>query len=118
MPLAAATLPPPLREGDRLTRQEFLRRWEAMPDLKRAELIDGVVNMPSPITDDRSTYHFRLSAWLTYFVTETPGCVAGTAGTWLMGPDSAPQPDLALRIERSWRSRVQGSYPLARRNSL
>jgi hypothetical protein len=39
----APVLPPPLREGDRLTRNEFLRRWEAMPELKRAELINGIV---------------------------------------------------------------------------
>jgi len=41
MPLAAPVLTPPLRDGDRLTREEFLRRWEAMPDVKRAELIGG-----------------------------------------------------------------------------
>jgi hypothetical protein len=32
----------PLVAGDRLTRDEFLRRWEEMPDLKKAELIGGV----------------------------------------------------------------------------
>ena len=41
---------PPLVEGQRLTREEFLRRWEAMPELKRAELIGGVVHMPSPLS--------------------------------------------------------------------
>jgi len=39
----AAHIPPPLREGERMTSNEFLRRWEAMPDLKHAELIDGIV---------------------------------------------------------------------------
>lgn len=38
---------PPLETGDRLTREEFERRWEAMPDLKKAELIDGVVYIGS-----------------------------------------------------------------------
>jgi hypothetical protein len=33
---------PPLEAGDRLTRTEFERRYEAMPDLKKAELIEGV----------------------------------------------------------------------------
>ena len=46
MSRSAPVLLPPLREGDRLTREEFLRRWEAMPDLKWAELIDGIVYMP------------------------------------------------------------------------
>ena len=34
---------PELENGDRLTRAEFERRYEAMPDLKKAELIEGVV---------------------------------------------------------------------------
>jgi len=40
---------PPLIEGDSLNSDEFLFRWEAMPDLARAELIDGIVSMPSPL---------------------------------------------------------------------
>lgn len=114
MPLAASTLIPPLRDGDRLTRDEFLRRWEAMPDVKWAELIDGIVHMPSPITDIHSDFHFRVSSWLTYYVTATPGCRAATAGTWLMGADSAPQPDLALRIlpECGGQSRMESGYPV------
>jgi hypothetical protein len=46
MSLAATSLPLELREGDRLTANEFLRRWEAMPGLKHAELIDRVVFCP------------------------------------------------------------------------
>jgi hypothetical protein len=40
---------PPLEGGDHLTRDEFERRYEAQPDIKRAELIEGVVYMPSPV---------------------------------------------------------------------
>src|SRR5690242_18786909 len=40
---------PPLRHGDRLTRAEFERRYDAMPHLKKAELIEGVVYMPSSV---------------------------------------------------------------------
>ena len=43
----------PLRAGQRLAVQEFLRRWEAMPEVKFAELIDGVVYMPSPLSSDQ-----------------------------------------------------------------
>jgi hypothetical protein len=43
---------PPLRNGDHLTRDEFERRYDAMPDLKKAELIDGVVFVPSPVSLD------------------------------------------------------------------
>ncbi len=43
---------PELVAGDFLSRDEFLRRWEAMPHVKRAELIRGVVYMPSPVSMD------------------------------------------------------------------
>jgi hypothetical protein len=39
----------PLENGDRLTRAEFERRYETMPHLKKAELIEGVVHVPSPV---------------------------------------------------------------------
>jgi hypothetical protein len=50
MPAAASVSPPPLLEGDSLTSDEFLRRWEEIPDLKRAELIGGIVCMLSPVS--------------------------------------------------------------------
>jgi hypothetical protein len=65
MPLAATALPPTLREGDRLTASEFLRRWEAMPELKHAELIGGTVFfMPSPVSLPHSDFHSEMSGWL------------------------------------------------------
>jgi hypothetical protein len=39
---------PPLNNGDRLTRAEFERIYAAHPEIKKAELIEGVVYMPSP----------------------------------------------------------------------
>jgi hypothetical protein len=45
-------LPPsavyPLVNGDRLTRAAFERRYEAMSEVKKAELIEGEVYMASP----------------------------------------------------------------------
>jgi Uma2 family endonuclease len=110
--MAAPQLPTPLREGDRLTRDEFLRRWEQMPDLTRAELIDGVVHLPSPLTTVHGLFHFRVSAWLGFYVAATPGCTAGIAETWLMESKSAPQPDLALRIDPKLggQSSLEGEY--------
>jgi Uma2 family endonuclease len=110
--MAAPVLPPLLRNGDRLTRDEFLRRWEQMPDLKRAELIDGIVYMPSPVSDFHDEFHSRSACWLVQYATLTPGCRFGIAGTWLMAPDSAPQPDLTLRIrpESGGQSRLEGIY--------
>ena len=56
----SATLPP-LENGDRLTRAEFERRYEAMPELKKAELIEGVVYMPSPV---RCSRHGEPQNWV------------------------------------------------------
>ena len=112
MSMSALALPPTLREGDRLTREEFLRRWEAMPDLNRAELIGGIVHMPSPISKPHRDFHFLMGGWLTFYVTVTPGCEGGSTGTWLMSIDNVPQPDLDLCIlpERGGQSRVEGKY--------
>jgi len=112
MPMTAQVLPPPLRDGDHLTRDEFMRRWEAMSDLKSAELIDGVVYMPSPISRIHGDFHSRLDGWLWFYAVATPGCGALSAATWLMSSDSAPQPDLALEIlpEYGGQSTLEGKY--------
>jgi hypothetical protein len=98
MSLAAISMPRALRDGDRLTARQFLHRWEAMPQLKRAELIDGTVLMPSPVTNRHGTLHLSLGAWLWLHAEMTPGCQAGVEGTWIMGPKDVPQPDASLRI--------------------
>ena len=112
MPLAASVSTPPLIEGDCLTSDEFLRRWEEIPDLKRAELIDGIVYMPSPVSLNHGETQVFLGGWLSFYATATPGCRPGTDGTWLMGERQVPQPDVALRIlpEYGGQSRVEGLY--------
>ena len=87
----------PLVAGDRLTREEFLRRWEAMPNLKRAELIGGVVYIPSALRRVHAVMENDLSGWLAVYRAFTPGCEAGNNATWKMLRDS-PQPDIDLRI--------------------
>ena len=112
MSMPASVLTPPLRDGDHLTREEFMRRWEAMPDLKRAELIDGIVHMASPLSKIHGNFHTLMGFWLGSYLTATRGCSAPTDATWLMSEDSAPQPDLALCInpERGGQSRDEGKY--------
>jgi Uma2 family endonuclease len=96
--MATAEQPiPPLAEGQRLTRDEFLRRWEAMPHLKRAELIGGVVYMPSPLSRDHGRADGRLATFLGHYAAATPGCEIALCATWLLLDDS-PQPDNALLI--------------------
>ncbi len=90
--------PPELHTGDVLSRDEFLHRWESMPNTKFAELIGGVVFMPSPVGFDHATTDVRASTLLTTYVAETEGVDSGSNCTWLMLQD-APQPDCYLRIE-------------------
>ena len=113
MSMAAHISPPPLREGDQLTSDEFMRRWEAMPDLKYAELIDGIVHMPSPVSIQHADLQVPLGGWLTYYASSTRGCWPSSEGTWLMGEKSVPQPDITLRIlpEHGGQSHVEGDYP-------
>jgi Uma2 family endonuclease len=110
MPHAVST--PPLIEGDSLTSDEFMRRWEEIPDLKHAELIDGIVYMPSPVGRGHQIFEPFLSGWLDFYATSTPGCCPGTEGTWLMGKNQVPQPDITLFIlpEYGGQSGVEGLY--------
>jgi Uma2 family endonuclease len=110
MAFLMATSPgvPVLCAGDRLARDEFERRYSAMPDLKKAELVDGVVYMGSPV---RLVRHGRpeadLAAWLAFYRAETEGLEQAMNCTLRLDLDNEPQPDL-LRVPESkgGRSRV------------
>lgn len=84
-----------------------------MPDLKRAELLEGVVHMPSPVSHTHSVFLALLTGWLMDYRIGTPGCEAGSAGTWLMTPNTIPQPDLTLRWlpEHGFQSQIVNGYP-------
>ena len=56
----------PLENGDRLRRAEFERRYEAMPEIKKAELIEGVVYIASPVRiASHGRPQARIIAWLS-----------------------------------------------------
>src|SRR5205807_2900720 len=89
----------PLEPGDRLTRPEFERRYDAMPHLKKAELIEGVVYLPSPVRNDaHSSPHFDLITWLGIYRMFTPGVAGGDNGSLRLDLDNEPQPDAFLRL--------------------
>jgi len=91
---------PPLEPGDRLTRAEFERRYEAMPGLKKAELIEGVVYMPSPVRHQlHSLPHSLLVGWLVQYRGGTPGVFPGDNATTRLDLDNEPQPDALLFID-------------------
>src|SRR5205085_3081278 len=66
------TSSPELITGQRMTREEFLCRWEALPDLKNAELIDGVVYVASPVSIEHGTSDISAHAWLELYAWHTP----------------------------------------------
>lgn len=89
-----------LTAGDRLTRDEFERRYTAMPDVKKAELIEGVVYMPSPVSHARhSGPHARAVAWIGAYAAATPGTDFGDNASLRLDLDNEPQPDLLLRLD-------------------
>lgn len=91
---------PVLENGDRLTRAEFERRYQAMPQVKKAELIEGVVYMPSPVRLRRhSRPHLHMASWLGTYEAETPGVLAADNSTVRLDLDNEPQPDLMLFVD-------------------
>lgn len=91
---------PPLENGDRLSRDEFERRYEAMPPGKKAELIEGVVYLPSPVTlSEHGSPHFKLVWLLGNYWMATPGVHPADNTTVRLDMDNEPQPDILLYIE-------------------
>lgn len=103
---------PKLCNGDHLTRAEFERRYTAMPEIKKAELIKGVVYMPSPVSLQHCDPHFDMVGWLCFYRAATPGVVGGDNGTVRLDEESEPQPDAMLRIrpEQGGQTRVEDGY--------
>lgn len=98
-PAAGARIPR-LQSGDRLSRDEFERRYRAMPETTKCELIKGVVYVtPPPVSDEgHSQPQVRFITWLGVYIAYTPGVVAGDNGTVRLDGESEPQPDAMLRI--------------------
>ena len=99
-PAPAPVSVPPLHNGDRLDAAEFLRRYEATPELEHAELIAGKVYLDLiPVRQRAHSYpHNVLGTWLGVYHAGTPGTETGDNGTCRLGDDDVPQPDLFLRI--------------------
>jgi len=101
----------PLENGDRLTREEFERRYEAMSRLKKAELIEGVVHMPSPVRlEEHGEPHMDLIGWLALYRAFTPGVRGGDNSTVRLNLDTEPQPDAVLFIDpaRGGQAQIDG----------
>ena len=83
-----------------MTRGEFERRYEACPDLKKAELIEGVVYMPSPTrSGSHARPHAAMVGWLFAYAASTQGVQLNDNPTIRLDLDNEPQPDVALLID-------------------
>jgi Uma2 family endonuclease len=91
---------PPLTNGDRLTRPEFERRYAADISIQKAELIEGIVYVASPLRfEQHAEPHSQLHGWLWTYQTFTPGSRLGIEPTVRLDFDNEPQPDIVLILE-------------------
>jgi len=89
---------PPLESGDRLSRHEFERRYQVMPEVK-AELIEGVVYVASPLRfKSHAQPHGNIMGWLWTYSIATPKVELGDNPTVRLDLDNEVQPDAVLLI--------------------
>ncbi|WP_242051391.1 Uma2 family endonuclease [Nostoc spongiaeforme] len=106
-PMTLLSTLPPLENGDKLTRTEFERRYHAMPKEKKAELIEGIVYMASPLrVTGHGEPHADVIIWLGLYKVATPGVKLADNSTVRLDADNEPQPDVCLRIANGGQTRV------------
>ena len=104
---------PPLQDGDHLSADEFERRWEAMPGLKKAELIEGIVHMAAALSvDAHGVPHFVITTWLGTYALATPGVFGADNATIRLDQLNRPQPDdfLCIRESHGGQSKIVDGY--------
>jgi len=98
---------PPLENGDQLTRIQFERRYKAMPEIKKAELIEGIVYMAAALRyKSHGEPHAYIMGWLVTYQAATPGVGIADNTTVRLDGDNEPQPDGLLRIEQGGQSTI------------
>ena len=100
---------PLLENGDRLDAEEFLRRYERMPDVKKAELVNGVVYMASPVRLLHALPHSDVGVWLGIYRINTPGVLSPDNVTFRLTKKNAVQPDMMLYTESKLGGKSQAS---------
>jgi hypothetical protein len=88
----------PLVSGQRLDQPTFHERYEAMPPEIWAELVGGIVYMPSPLRNEHGGTDESVSYWIGHYRRYTEGLVAGKNVTTILGESSETQPDSQMRI--------------------
>lgn len=103
--------PPLLHNGDKLEAIAFLERFEAMPELKKAELIDGIVFMGSPVSARHGKCENVLAGLFWFYSTHVLEVTASNNVTVKLDDETVLQPDLVLyRTDPAGRTRQDGKY--------
>ena len=97
----------PLVEGQRLDQPTFHERYERMSAGTRAELINGVVHMPSPVGPAHARAAVPALVWLSYYQEQTPGVDVLDNASTVLDIRGEPQPDAQLRILPEYGGRTQ-----------
>src|SRR5215210_7541223 len=104
--MSATQSTPVLESGDRLTRDEFHRRYCARPDLKKAELVERVVYVAPPVSvRSHGTPHALVIGWLVAYWAKHPDVQVVDNGTVQLAPNTEVQPDACL-----WREAPGGPH--------
>ncbi len=107
-PAAAPLELPPLNSGDRLSWAEFERRYEAHPEIKKAELVEGVVYIPSSIhLQKHAEPHGQIVTWLGVYMAATAGLQLADNATVRLDFENEVQPDAFLRIKSEFGGKSQ-----------
>lgn len=94
---AAHDVRPELESGDRLTREEFHQRYCRRPDLRKAELVNGVVYVPSPARWGKHGKHQSIvQLWLGTYAIDRPDVGVGDNDTVYLSANDEVQPDAIL----------------------
>ena len=102
---------PVLESGDRLPRDEFHQRYCARPDIKKAELVEGVVYVASPVRADVHGQPVgRVAVWLGHYQMQTPGVELAVDTTVKLDARNEVQPDACLWRDEPGRVQVRDGY--------
>jgi Uma2 family endonuclease len=101
---------PPLVAGQRLDRATFHDRYEAMPPNVRAELVAGIVYMPSPLGYEHGNLDSDVAGWLFHYRRKTPGLGGAANATTYLSTIDEVQPDQQLRILEDLGGSTRGEH--------
>ncbi len=87
-----------LENGDHMTQAEFHEFYKSYPKHVKFELIGGIVYRAAPVPWYHNTYRSAVNFVLGLYLAGTPGIELGANATIILGEQSEPQPNLALRL--------------------